>query len=109
MVKEEGEHEEGAEDEQRRGRVVDPEQRGDHVEPASPEREDEHDGGGEEPEERVALAQPPSANELEHDGEKDERGDRRGDRDPQGGHRSCTGRGVNRKSPTKTASRTLTV
>jgi len=78
-------HEQDEEDpdreEDRRRVAADPEPARDRVQPAPPEREDEQHDAGEQPEQRVALAQTPRANQLEDDEQQEQRRDRRRDRD----------------------------
>jgi hypothetical protein len=76
-VQEQDEHEEHGEDEEGVGRVGDPECLRKVVQPRAPEREEEDHAGGGEPEERVALAELPRADQLDHDPEQDDRRERR--------------------------------
>jgi hypothetical protein len=104
-VQQDDDGEECGEREERRRRVVDPDEARDRVEPASPNGEDEHDARRQEPEERVALAEAPAANQLEDDEEERDRDERRDDGDAKRGHaRSASGA---RKSPTKSATVTF--
>jgi hypothetical protein len=104
-VEEDDDDEERAEHEERRRGVVDPDQACDRVEAASPEGEDEQDGGRQEPEEGVALAQAARPDQLEDDGEERDRDRRRDEGDAERRHASAlTG---SRKSPTKIATSTF--
>ena len=65
----------------------------DRVQPVAPEREREQHDACQQPQQRVALAQPPRADQLEHDDEQDERGNRSGDGDGPGSHRCSSSSG----------------
>jgi hypothetical protein len=106
VVKEDDDHEDGADREEHRRRVRDPGEAGERVEPAPPERQDEHHRRREEPEEGVALPQRAAPDQLQHDEEERERDERRDDRDAQGRHARPAVAGV-RKSPTKSATSTF--
>ena len=83
---------------------------GDRVEALPPRGEDEEDETGREPQERVALLEPPPADELEDDEDEQERRDGSGDGDANGGHRwegSSEGRVARRAIATSSASVTL--
>ena len=104
------------EDEERRdreehGRRVagDAEPAGDRVQAAAPRGEDEQDEPGREPEQRVALAQPAAADQLEDDEDQQDRRNRACDRDVERGHGypSSSGTTRRRKMPTRSASVTL--
>ncbi len=80
----------------------------DRVQAAAPGREHEQHDAGREPEQRVALAQAPAADQLEHDEDEQDRRDRRGDGDAERGHASSSGTTRRLKRPMNRASSTLT-
>src|SRR5947209_11175715 len=115
-VQQQDEHEPERDHEQRGGRVVDAERRGDRPQQAAPEAEPEQHDGAEQPEHGVALEQPPAADELEQDDEQREGGDDRDDLDADPHQSPVTGAsspgsttGLARTRPTEMASRTLTM
>jgi hypothetical protein len=79
VVQQDGEHEEQGDREENSGRVrLDADPAGDRIQTATPRREGEEYEAGQQPEQRVALAETARANQLEHDGEQQQRcGDRR--------------------------------
>jgi GDP-L-fucose synthase len=79
----------------------------DRVQPAAPRGEHEQDEARDQPEDRVPLAEPPAADQLEHDQEQEQRRHRGDDRDLERRHSSSTGRTRRRKIPTSRASVTL--
>jgi hypothetical protein len=90
-VEEHGEDEEcadGAEDRRRIG--LDAEPARDRVEAVTPDRQPEQDDAGQQPQQRVALAETPRANQLEHNEEQQEGRDRRSDRNGKWCHRRCS-------------------
>ena len=78
----------GEEDRRRVG--LDPEPAGDRVQAAAPGREDEQHDAGDEPQQGVALLEAPAADQLEHDQDQEQRGDRGRDRDLDGSHELAT-------------------
>ena len=109
-MQQDDDHEESSDREQDRGRVAgDAEPGRDRVQPVSPQRERQQDEPGEQPEQRVALAEPAAADQLEDGDQQDDGRDRADDRDPERGHLSSRGTTLRRKSPTKIASSTLTM
>ena len=73
-------------------------------------RQDEQHEPGQQPEQRVALAQPPAPDQLEDDEQQEDRRDRGGDRDVAAGSCSSSrGTTLRRNEPTKSASSTLTM
>ncbi len=88
VVEQHGEDEERRDGEKHRRWVAgDADPAGDRVQPTAPRREHEQHDAGREPEQGIALAQPPAANQLEDDEDEQDRRDRRGDRDVERGHR----------------------
>ena len=69
----EGEQEEEQQREQRDVRVADPESLGEQLEQGREDRTGQHPEGQNEPEDRVALLEAASADQLEHQQEKEER------------------------------------
>src|ERR671919_461941 len=90
-VVEQHEEDEERRDREEHGRRVagDPEPAGDRVQAAAPVGEDEKRDPGREPEQSVALLEAPSAHELEHDEDQDQRGDDPDDRDSERRHRDA--------------------
>src|SRR5579864_2501804 len=111
IVQQHGEDEEDADREQHGGRIAansDP--AGDRVESAAPRGERCERESREQPEKRISLPQPVTADELEHDEYECERRDCAGDRDCERRHvESSCGTTLRRKRPTKIASKTLTM
>src|SRR5215208_1587837 len=103
-VQEQDEHEEHREDEERVGRVGHSERLREVVQSRAPEREAEDHAGGGQPEERIALAELPRADQLDHDPEQDDRGERGEELD---GHQSWIARCSRGKRLTNSASSTL--
>jgi len=91
VVQQHEEDEERADRTEDRRRVgLDSEPARDRVEPASPDREGEQHGSREQPEQRITLAQPARADQLEDGDQQQERGDRRGNRNGKWCHRWCS-------------------
>jgi len=103
-VQQHDDDEDGRDGEERRRRVGDADHPGQRVEAGAPEREHDHDAGGDEPEQRVALAQAAAADQLEHDRKQAERDERRDEGDLERRHDEILGA---RKRPTKSASETF--
>ena len=81
-MEQDGEDEEDPDGEEHRRRIAaNAEPAGDRVQTLAPGGEHGKRDAGDEPEQRVALAQPAAADQLEHDEDEHERRDRTGDRD----------------------------
>ena len=107
VVQEHDEHEEARDHVEGRRRVGDARRIGEAVEGSTPDGEHEHDEPGDDPEQRVALMELATPDEIDDDAEHDEDGEARNECETSGGigHLASAGRG--RKRPTKRASETL--
>ena len=110
VVEQHEQDEQRADREQHRGRIVSIPTQPAIVFSPSPERQREQHDAGEQPEQRVALAEPARADQLQHDQDQHHRGDRGDDGDDERSHFvSSSGVTFLRNSPTNRASITLTM
>src|SRR6266566_2146453 len=88
VVKEEQQDEESGKDEERGGRIGDPDEVGETPERIPPDRKDEHDEPGQQPEHGVSLLETTAADQLEDDEQEHDRGKCRSNGDAKWCHSS---------------------